>query len=184
MIKINLIAERKGKKEPVQAPPAKNFLTLLLIVTLAVLVVMGGAAYYFAGYQKGNLQSQLANNKNIIAQLQKKILDVKKFEALNASIEQKATLIESLRKYQAVPVRILDEISAVLPDGVWLTSLAYKDNAVRIEGFAYTNIDIVSYVENFKKSPLIIDVSLDESKYEEIDKVQVYKFKINFKVKG
>ena len=184
MLKINLLAEKRAKKEQVKATPAKKFLNLILIVTMAVLLVMGGLVYYFTSYQKDSLIKQLENNKNVMAQLQKKIVDVKKFEALNASIEQKTTLIENLRKHQAVPVRILDEVSSVLPEGVWLTSLAYKDNIVRIEGVAYTNLDIVSYVENFKKSAIITEVSLEESKYEEIDKTPVYKFKLNFTVKS
>jgi type IV pilus assembly protein PilN len=183
MIKINLLPEKKPKEEDVKASPAKSFLTLIGGITLAVLLVMGGISYYFASYEKSNLLKQSENNKNQITQLQKKIQDVKKFEALNASIQLKTTLIENLRKHQAVPVRILDEVSSVLPEGVWLTSLTYKDNIVKIEGVAYTNLDIVSYVENFKKSAIITEVSLDESKYDEIDKIQVYKFKLNFRVK-
>jgi len=45
------------------------------------------------------------------------------------------------------------------------------------------NIDIVSYVENLKKSVNFTDVYLEESKQVEFEKVPVYKFKLNFKVK-
>ncbi len=183
MIKINLLIEKRTKKkEPIKSPATK-FLTLVLAVAVGTLLIMLGATYYM-GYSKDELKKQNESNKALISQLQKNIQDVKKFESINQSIEQKADLIETLRRNQAVPVRILDEVSAVLPEGVWLSSLLYKGGAVTIEGFAFTNLDIVSYIDNFKKSAIITDASLNESKYEEIDKVQVYKFKLNFKVKG
>lgn len=183
MIKINLLpVEKKPAKKATTQSPARKFLNIILAVAIFTLAIMISATYYL-GYTQEELKKQFENNKVVISQLQKNIQDVKKFESLNASIEQKTNLIENLRKNQAVPVRILDEVSTVLPEGVWLTSLSYKDNIVIIEGYAFTNLDIVSYIENFKRSSMITDAILDESKYDEIDKVQVYKFKLNFKVK-
>ncbi len=184
MIRINLLVEKRAKKKevPVQSP-ARKFFTVVLAVAVLALLIMLGATYYFNSTNE-QMKKQLESNKALIAQLQKNIQDVKKYETLNASITQKTQLIETLRKKQAVPVRILDEVSSVLPEGVWLSSLLYKGGVVTIEGFAFTNLDIVSYIDNFKKSAIITDATLEESKYEEIDKVQVYKFKLNFKVKG
>ncbi|MBS4062090.1 MAG: PilN domain-containing protein [Bacteroidetes bacterium] len=183
MIKINLLADKKGKKKEPKQPAASKFLVYVLAAAVASILIGGGFTYYLS-YSKEQLKKQIESNKNLVGQLQQKIQDVKKFEALNASFEQKAGLIENLRRNQAVPVRILDEVSAVLPEGVWLSSLLYKDDKVVIEGFAFTNLDIVSYIDNFKKSEIISDVFLDESKFEEIDKVQTYKFKLHFKVKS
>lgn len=183
MIKINLLPEKKVKKKETFQSPASKFLKAVLAVAVATLLIMIGGTYYMSSVKDG-LNKQQESNKALISQLQKNIQDVKKFESMNASIEQKTDLIETLRRNQAVAVRILDEVSAVLPEGVWLTSLIYKGNMVTIEGFAFTNFDIVSYMDNFKKSAIITDAFLDESKYEEINKIQVYKFKLNFKVKG
>lgn len=184
MLKINLLEEKRGQKKEVKIiTPKRKFLSKVLLVTLATLLVMVGVTYYLSRSEAA-LKKQSEDNKALIAQLQQKIQDVKKFESLNASSQQKAVLIETLRKNQSVPVRILDEISAVLPEGVWLSSMLYKDDSVSIEGYAFTNLDIVSYVENLKRSGLITEVSLDESKYDEIDKIQVYKFRLNFKVKS
>lgn len=183
MIKINLLPGKKTKKKETVQSPASKFLTVVLAVAVAALLIMMGVTYYVS-YSKDDLKKQYESNKALISQLQKNIQDVKKFESINASIGQKSVLIETLRKNQAVPVRILDEVSAVLPEGVWLSSLIYKGGNIIIEGFAFTNFDIVSYIDNFKKSAIITDAFLEESKYEEIDKVQVYKFKLNFKVKG
>ncbi len=118
-----------------------------------------------------------------MASLSKKIAEIKKFEKLNKELEQRSTLIETLRKNQAIPVRILDEVSSVIPEGVWLNSLAYKENGVSMEGFAFTNIDIVSYIDNLKRLGSVSDVYLEESRESEVEKVKVYKFKLSFKVR-
>ncbi|MBT9139292.1 MAG: hypothetical protein DDT31_01876 [Syntrophomonadaceae bacterium] len=74
-------------------------------------------------------------------------------------------------------------MSAAIPEGVWLSSMTYKENGVRLEGYAFTNIEIVTYVENLKRSENFIDIYLEESKQVEFEKVQVYRFNLNFKVK-
>ncbi|NTU43005.1 MAG: PilN domain-containing protein, partial [Nitrospirales bacterium] len=78
----------------------------------------------------------------------------------------------------------LEIVSSRLPAGVWLTSLSYKDNGVTLEGIAFTNNDIVSYVDNLKTTPDLTEVYLDESRQAEVASVSVYRFRLNFKVRG
>jgi type IV pilus assembly protein PilN len=179
MIRINLLAEKKKKKR-VKGP--SSFLMTIILVSGTALIVMGLATFVLK-MSVSKLQEQSESNKAKLVELNRKINEVKKYEKLNKEIEQRNTLIETLRKNQAVPVRILDEVSTVMPEGIWLISMTYKDNGVGLEGYAFTNIDIVSYVENLKKSVNFTDVYLEESKQVEFEKVQVYRFRLNFKVK-
>jgi len=179
MIRINLLAEKKKKKR-VKGPA--NFLVAIIIVSGATLLIMGLITFVLkSSISKLKAQSEL--NKAKLTDLNRKINEVKKYEKLNKEIEQRNALIETLRKNQAVPVRILDNVSSAMPEGIWLASMTYKDSSVGLEGYAFTNIDIVSYVENLKKSVNFTDVYLEESKQVEFEKVQVYRFKLNFKVK-
>jgi type IV pilus assembly protein PilN len=179
MIKINLLTEKKKKKR-IRRPA--NILILTAAIT-AVTFVLASAAVFYLKSEVSKLKSKSETNKALIAELTKKINEVKRFEQLNKEIEQRNALIETLRKNQAVPVRILDDVSTVMPKGIWLASMTYKDNGVGLEGYAFTNIDIVSYIETLKKSVNFTDVYLEESKQVEFEKVQVYRFKLNFKVK-
>jgi type IV pilus assembly protein PilN len=179
MIRINLLAEKKKKKR-VKGPA--SFLVAIIIVSGAALIVMGLVTFLFKS-SVSKLKAQSESNSTKLTELNKKINEVKKYEKLNKEIEQRNALIETLRKNQAVPVRILDDVSTVMPEGIWLASMSYKDNGVGLEGYAFTNMDIVSYVENLKKSVNFTDVYLEESKQAEYEKVQVYKFKLSFKVK-
>lgn len=179
MIRINLLAEKKKKK---RAKGLANFLVAIIIVSGTALLIMGLVSFLLKS-SVSKLKVQSESNKAKLTDLNRKINEVKKYEKLNKEIEQRNAIIETLRKNQAVPVKILDDVSTVMPEGIWLASMSYKDNGVGLEGYAFTNIDIVSYVENLKKSVNFTDVYLEESKQVEFEKVQVYKFKLNFKVK-
>ncbi|HMK55391.1 MAG TPA: PilN domain-containing protein [Dissulfurispiraceae bacterium] len=189
MIRINLLAERKQKRQKkadlplaVEAKKPLPFLTLLGIVTGAALL-LAVLAVVFLKMQVSDLKNEYTSNQAKIAEYKKKIDEVKKFEALNKAIQQKSNLIETLKKNQSVPVRLLDDISKLLPDGVWLSSVTFNNPQAVIEGVGYTNMDVVSFVDNLKKSPAYSDVYLEETKQGTVEKTEVYNFKLNFKVK-
>ena len=179
MIRINLLIEKR-KKRRFMLP--QNVTGLLLAVNLAALVVSGSLTVWVKS-EVAQLRDRSEANKSVIGTLTKKISEINKIDKLNKELEQRSTLIEVLRKKQSVPVRILDEVSQLIPDGVWLSALFFKDNIVSFEGTAFTNTDIVFFVDNLKRSADLDDVYLEESREGEIDKVKVYHFKAHFKVK-
>jgi len=189
MIRINLLAERKQKKQTKAEIPnirdqkrGLTFLTLLAIATGTTILVMAMVVFYLK-WNVADLKSEYSTNQSKIEEFKKKIDEVKKYEALNKAIQQKSSLIENLKKNQSVPVRLLDDISNLLPDGIWLSAVAYNNPQVTIEGIGFTNMDVVAFVENLKKSPTYTDVYLEETKQATVDKTDVYNFKLNFKVK-
>ncbi len=178
MIKINLLSEkRKGRtKGP------EDLLRTIIIVNLSALLIAGAVTVWVKS-KVAHLRDEATANKTVVETLTKRINEIKKFEKLNKELEDRGKIIETLRKNQAVPVRVLDEVSTLIPGGVWLSSLGFKDNGISLEGNAFSNIDIVSFIDNLKKAQDLSDVYLEESREVEIDKVKVYRFKANFKVR-
>ncbi len=179
MIRINLLTEKRKKR---RAIGPQNMAILLIAVNLAAVAVCGSATVWIKG-KAAQLRDQSAANQAVIGALTKKINEINKIDKLNKEFEQRSTLIEALRKNQAAPVRVLDEVGLLIPDGVWLNALFFKDSTVNIEGTAFSNIDIVSFMDNLKRSADLADVYLEESREGEIDKVKVYQFKAHFRVK-
>ena len=91
-------------------------------------------------------------------------------------------IIERLKKNQIVPLRLLDEVSEMLPKGVWLNDLQDKGGLVSIEGYAFSNSDLVSYVQNLKGSEYLTNVMLVESRQAVLGEISIYKFKLTFRV--
>jgi len=181
MIRVNLLPIKRKKK-------AKPLPTLVIVTTLITVVVICALAYLFYYYSSvlQATQNRFESNTKKIAELKDKIKEVDNFEKLNKTIEDKTKIIEQLRKNQNIPVMMLDEISKNLPKGVWLSSMTVTGggSSVNIEGFAFTNADVVAYVDNLKSSKLLTEVYLEESKQAEIDKIPLYQFKMTFKVAG
>jgi type IV pilus assembly protein PilN len=176
MIRINLLGEARRKRGP------QNLFLTLVALNLGAIILAGGVTMWVNG-EINRLRNEGESNKTVIETLKSKIDEMHKIQKLNKELELRGSLIETLRKNQSVPVRVLDEVSMLVPDGIWLSSLTFKDNAVSMEGNAFSNIDIVSFMDNLKKASDLTDVYLEESREGEIDKVKIYRFKANCKVK-
>ncbi|HXX58439.1 MAG TPA: PilN domain-containing protein [Thermodesulfovibrionales bacterium] len=177
MIRINLLPVKRKKK-------AKPLSAFVITSTFVILILLIALAYLFF-YYDANLQSAkktVETNKQKIVDLKEKIKEVEDFEKLNKTYDERTKVIEQLRRNQNIPAMMLDEISRDLPAGIWLQSLTISGGNVNIDGFGFTNADVVAYVDNLKKSNKFSDIYLQESKQTEIEKIPLYSFKLTFKV--
>ncbi len=178
MIKVNLLPVKRKKKPK----PIPTFIISAALITGITLGVMLFLVFLF--------NARLSTKKNIfqaneqkIAELKQKIKEVENYEKLNKTIQEKNSIIEQLRNNQSVPVKLLDEISKLLPKGVWLNAMTVSGGNIDIDGYAFDNSEIVSYVQNLKNSQMLTEVYLQESKSTTIEKISLYMFKLTFKVK-
>jgi len=177
MIRINLLPS--GKKKTVMLPPA---IIYGVVAVVAVIIAIVGFTYYL-NKQISAKQADIYAKEEKLKKLQSALQEVKNYEKYNKEYREKTQIIEQLKKNQIVPLRLLDEVSEMLPKGVWLVSLKDKSSIVSLEGIAFTNSDLVAYVQNLKRSGYLTDVMLVESRQTEVGDFSVYKFKLTFKVK-
>lgn len=177
MIRINLLPVKRKKKPK----PLPSFVVTATFITLLVIFILGYLFYYYNS-RLAEARSRFETNKQKIEELKKRIKEVDDFEKLNKTIEERNQIIEQLRKSQNIPVVMLDELSKALPKGVWLHSLTLSGNSLSIDGYGFTNSDVVAYVDNLKSSKVFTEISLQESKQVEIEKIPLYQFKITMKV--
>ena len=109
---------------------------------------------------------------------------VKNVEEERKKFTEKIGIIQQLKKNQSGPVQLLDEISKALPLGVNVASITESSNNVNIEGEAFTNEDIVRFVDNLKASGLLSGVTLLETSQAKHEGIDVYKYKLQFVYKG
>ena len=177
MIRINLLPS--GRKKAVVIP---QVIMYGIIALIALFIILTG----YAMYQGGNisdLEASVFVKEQKLSQLKVVLTEVQNFERDNNEFRQKAGIIEQLTKNQVVPLRLLDGVSASLPKGVWLTELIDRGGSVSIKGYAFSNSDLVGYIQNMKSSKYFVDVMLVESRQDNIDNYSVYRFKLTFKIK-
>ena len=144
MIKINLLAverERVKRKATFQLSAQKVAIGCSLILVASALGV--GWWYWSLQRDSAQLDQEIVAAERETVRLRNVILQVQQFEQRRAQLQQRVTLIEQLRKGQARPVRLLDEVSRALPDTMWLLELRQTDTEVLIEGRC-TNLNALS----------------------------------------
>ncbi len=178
MIKVNLLPLKRRKKPK----PIPSFIVTMVIVIVITTIVTVNFVFFFNS-RLSKKKILFKTNENKIVELKQKIKEVDNFEQLNKTIEQRNSIIEQLRRNQSMPVRLLDEANNLLPHGVWLDEITVSGENTSMEGYAFTNSDIVTYVDNIKNSQIFTEVYLLESKSITVENTPLYIFKLTFKIK-
>lgn len=168
MIKINLVVERKAAKAKANAASnikfevggSQNF--LLAGILVVGLLVAAGWSWSRARELSHVQQSKLAAQAELT-----RLEDIRKkaeaFKTQKELLERKINLITELKKKQAVPVHILDQVSRNLPEFMWLDSLTTSANAINIVGKATTYNAVSNLYDNLRKSGEFSDVVLGKT---------------------
>jgi type IV pilus assembly protein PilN len=178
MIKVNLLPVKRKKK----AKPLPSFLLATIGVTVAACLIMGYLVFFFTT-RLAERKSTFARNENTIAELKEKIKAVEDFEKRNNNFKERNDIIEQLSKNRTVPARLLDELSRLQPAGIWLRTLSVAGDSISLDGYGFSNTEIVTYIDNIKGSKLFTDVYLQESQSTELEKIPLYIFKMTLKMK-
>jgi type IV pilus assembly protein PilN len=179
MIKVNLIPVKRKKK----AKPIPTFLILMIFVTI-VACFLTAFIYFHFNSRLSMKKAEFANNEKRISDLNEKIKAVDNFEQLNNTFRQRNGIIEQLNKNKSLPVKLLDDVSSLLSNGVWLQQMNVSGQTVNISGYGFTNPDIVAFIDNIKNSNKFAEISLEESKSSNIQNIPVYMFRLTLILKS
>ena len=140
MIRINLMAVERGRTARRFGPELGNKVTLVcgaIFVGVVVMVV----------WQSFGVREETARQLRLVNQDLASMSDVvgrsNEFEAQSAELARRVALIEELRGGQGGPVRMLDQVSRAMPEGVWLTELRQEGADITVQGRA-TSLTVLS----------------------------------------
>ena len=155
MIRINLLSadREKVKKKAVFGTPQKMVAGCSAILVLALGIM--GWRYWDATTDSANLDAEITAAQQETTRLHSVIQQVQQFEQRKAQLQQRVVLIEQLRKEQAGPVHMLDQISKALPTMLWLLQVRQDPRApdtVIIDGRSTTLTGLSDFVGNLEAS--------------------------------
>ncbi len=146
MILINLLphreATRKRRKEAFQA-------TMVLSALVGLLII--GAVYWW--YQM-MIEDQQAKNSMLraeIAVLESQIKEIAGLENEITALRARQKAVEDLQSDRNLPVHMLNELVAQLPDGVYITSIKQEGLAVTMLGTAQSNERVSEMLRNLSE---------------------------------
>ena len=164
MIKINLLAERKPVKakspSSINLEGLGNARNMLLVLILALGFAAAGGWWWSLDKKQKHWRAEIQEADAELKRLEAAIKKGEEYEAQKALLARKIDLISNLKKQQAVPVRILDQVSRNLPDFLWLDTMSAANNRISISGKATTYTAVSNFYSNLSESGFFSDVGL------------------------
>lgn len=146
MILINLLphreATRKRRKEAFQAT--------MVLSALVGLLIIGGVYWWY----QMMIEAQQAKNSMLRAQitvLESQIKEIAGLEDEITALRARQKAVEDLQSDRNLPVHMLNELVAQLPDGVYLTSIKQEGLVVTMQGTAQSNERVSEMLRNLSE---------------------------------
>jgi len=190
MIRVNLLGTKEapsGGGTVIDSGPArgersetKGIFVAVAILGLAVAAIV--VQWLSMTRQLSQLDeeiNQLTAEKNRLAPI---ILEVQKYQAKLAELEEKEKLIERLKSEREGPVRMLDALSSELPDFVWLTKLQERGSQVTIDGMAASYVSIADYIGKLEDNEWFQNVELIDAKVDQRQEQEFTQFQLRTQI--
>lgn len=181
MIKINLLPTKKKPPKKVMDLQKQALLAVLILILVGIIL------WYFMNRQQNQiaaLEKEKISAETRLREQDTILKEVKNVEEERKKVAEKIDVIEKLKKNQSGPVRLLDEISKALPLGVNVSAMSESSSNINLDGEAFTNEDVVRFVDNLKASRLLANVMLLETSQTKREGIDMYKYKLQFTYKG
>jgi len=147
VILINLLphreAARKRRRETYQAAMLGSAMLGLLIA---------GAIYFWFQTMIENQQAKNAYLGSEIKVLEEQIKEIATIEQEIASLRARQKAVEDLQADRNLPVHLLNELVAQLPDGVYITTVKQTNQTVVLQGMAQSNERVSELLRNLSNN--------------------------------
>ena len=155
MIRINLLPVKAAKKQEM----LRGQLAIAILALVVVLLACSGL--YVSLNFKVNAQKELVAQKEAeIESLKKKIGEVSQFKKRQAELRGKLDILEKLREGKSGPIHLLDELSKVIPEKMWLNSFKESGGNVVLDGVSLTEETVAQFMQALEASGYYRNVEL------------------------
>ena len=173
MIRINLLPVRLAKKKESirqQASVAGLSIVLLFIIL--------GVFYFSITNGIAELKVSISNEEKTIAQLDKEIGELKNVENEKKVILEKLNIVRQLEIDRRRHLKIISDITAAMPEKVWIDSLKDSGQTVTLIGFAGADDIVADFMRQLEKTLVSWKVELEVINQVEKEKIKLAGFTI------
>ncbi len=177
MIKINLLYRSVAEKEK-----KTNIARQLAIVVVAtvIFVILIASVQIFMMRSIANIEGDIKARETRLVALKKILGEIEDIRMEKQTLERKLAVIKRLEEDRLYPVRLLDEVNAlVLPKDIRLTKVSEQGPQLNIEGVGRDNIAVALFMKSLELSRYIQSVDLVSSKQVTISGVNVNQFSLS-----
>ena len=176
MIRINLLGKAKVKAARPKTVRAASNQALQAIMAISVLVISIGIIYFWErilSQQDTDLSRHIAQARKEKIRQESLLKENETFEKRRKLLENRISVIESLKKNQSGPVQVLDILSDCVQrtDGLWLKDFVQKENVITLSGIAMGSPSVIAdFLTNLEqlgkfKNVTLVNIQEVDAKY-------------------
>lgn len=173
MIRINLLGEKVDK----------TAVYVLQVMAFVLSMVLVSATCLFAHDAANQELESLTQNHQLLSmrlnKLRQKTKKVEKLEEQKKLLKDKLLTIATLKANKQGPVRVLDDLSNLIPEHAWLTDVTEKGSRLELGGVALDNQTIAGFMSRLEQSNYFEGVELLFALHHEEDGVKLKKFSLS-----
>lgn len=179
MIRINLLPVRAAqKKEKLKGQIAVFVLSLILVIAAC------GGIYMNQMMSIDAVKAEIAKNQAESARLKRAIGEVAQFKKMQKELRGKLDVLQKIKDGKKGPVHLLDELSAAIPDKVWIDSFKEADGKISITGGGLNEEVVAEFLRNLDNSPYYTGVELQVIEQQNRGPVKSQKFSLTCQVES
>jgi len=156
MVKINLL--------PIKSELRQKALiehTVLLVLCVTLVFIMSWFVHASIIHQRDALNSEITSTKVEIKKLTAEAKEIEAFKKQKQDLEKTLDIITDLNSKKSGPVEVLDQLSLIMPEKLWITNLKNSGNGLVLDGLALDNTIIATFMKKLQASDYFYDVALD-----------------------
>ena len=127
------------------------------LVAVAVALVVLGALSFYTAARNMTMKERLSVLSEEVGGLRKQVQKIEDLQQESQRREKFAAAIKAIRDKDISKLRMLEELTLIIPDDSWLTEFTYRadERKIKISGFALTSAKLIPILE---ESPLFDNV--------------------------
>ncbi|AWN14665.1 PilN domain-containing protein [Salinisphaera sp. LB1] len=148
-VRINLLDWRAEQREYKR----KRFIAQLVGAAVATVIVVGILPVIYYDHL---IDAQQARNHYLqqqIATADKQLAEIRELKKTREDLINRMQVIGELQRSRSAIVHYFDQLTATIPDGVYLTGLDEKGTTTTLDGVAESNARVSEYMTNLDNSP-------------------------------
>ncbi len=155
MVKINLLPIKSELRRKALIEHA-----VLLVLCVTLVFILSWFVQSSVNHQKYQLQQEIAQTRLEIKKLTDEAAEIEKFKKQKQELERKLNIITDLNTKKSGPVEVLDQLSLIIPEKAWITSLKNSGSSLTLEGVAVDNPTIATFMKKLQSSKYFDNVEL------------------------
>ena len=173
MIRINLLPYRTQRR---QTKILQHLVVALGVVFVAASLVF--TADLIKASELTELEDTFSELKAQNVQLQKRIGKIKDLDKLRTDVERKLELVEELQKGRFFALVTLNKLATVIPENVWLKSIATKEGTITISGLGESNKAVANFMRALDQEAVFSNIALSKITRTNVGNIPVRSFSL------